>query len=190
MARAGEERALEQIRAYLDAGHALSAVRDAGWGEWIDHFESKSVRLDVTQLDPPSARPPVEGQAPAEEITTETEPELVQAATSDHYVTNGGTVRRIRHRIGYALIGIWAVLDFVIQIAIYVSLATGIWWPLTQVIIDDPVSAIWIIPIGFFITGLSAMILRFIYGLLLMVVAIPGGALTMWLLRDADGGDY
>ena len=183
-----EQDALSKIKVYLDAGHSIQAIREAGWGEWLDYFASKGVSLDGAPLvPPPSARPRVEGLTPAvEEVSVGTEPETAQAGPGEMYATNGGVGRRIRHSMGYALITVWGVLNFVIQIAIYISLATGIWWPLIQVIIDDPVSAIWIIPIGFFLTALSAMILRFIYGLLLAVVAIPGGALTMWLLRDAD----
>ncbi len=100
--------------------------------------------------------------------------------------SGGGIVRRARHGIGYALMFIFTVLNVLVQVAIYISLATGIWWPLIQVIIDNPVSVIWIVPLGLLITALSATILRLIYGLLLAVVAIPGGALTMWLLRDAE----
>ena len=34
MSSAGEQTALEQIRKYLDAGHSIDAIREAGWGEW------------------------------------------------------------------------------------------------------------------------------------------------------------
>ncbi len=65
MSRAGEQTALEQIRKYLDAGHSVDAIRDAGWGEWIDHFDAKGVSLADAPLDPvpPNTQPPVEEQA-------------------------------------------------------------------------------------------------------------------------------
>ena len=36
---------LDKINAYIDAGHSLDAIRDAGWGSWIDRLEEKGVDL-------------------------------------------------------------------------------------------------------------------------------------------------
>lgn len=41
----GEQEALERIRKYLDAGHSIEAIRQAGWAEWLDYFESKGVSV-------------------------------------------------------------------------------------------------------------------------------------------------
>lgn len=83
MSSESEQEALAQIRRYIDAGHSIEAIRDAGWGTWFDYFESKSVSLDETQPDmvPPDARPPEAKQMrPAQELGTEAEAE--QQATS------------------------------------------------------------------------------------------------------------
>ena len=36
-----EQDALSKIKAYLDAGQSIDAIRAAGWGSWIDHLEAK-----------------------------------------------------------------------------------------------------------------------------------------------------
>jgi len=65
------------------------------------------------------------------------------------------------------------------------SAAVGIWWPLTLVIIDNPVSALWWVPLGFFLTGLSFAILQFVYDL---IIGMPLALLTTWLLKEEAAG--
>jgi len=66
-----EQRALDQIKAYLDAGHSLDAIRDAGWATWVEHLEAKGYDLRTGQpkIAPPdfepSAAPAVDEAAPA-----------------------------------------------------------------------------------------------------------------------------
>lgn len=36
----GEQEALTTIRGYMDSGHSLEAIREAGWGDWLDYFEA------------------------------------------------------------------------------------------------------------------------------------------------------
>ncbi len=38
-----EQKALSQIKEYLGVGYSLDALRDTGWAEWINHFESTGV---------------------------------------------------------------------------------------------------------------------------------------------------
>lgn len=52
-----EQQALDQIKAYLDAGHSLDAVRQAGWASWIDDLEAKGYDLQTGKL---ALRPPQE----------------------------------------------------------------------------------------------------------------------------------
>lgn len=74
----GEQEKLAQIRKYLDAGHSIEAIGDAGWGEWIDYFASKGISLDDTQ-------PLVEEQAPADDPVAEAEPKFTMLLAR-HYL--------------------------------------------------------------------------------------------------------
>ena len=47
-----EQQALAQIRSYLSTGHTLETIRDAGWQDWIQHFEDAGTELCPEQ--PPS----------------------------------------------------------------------------------------------------------------------------------------
>ena len=202
MPDANEQDALTKIKAYLDAGHDLDAIRRAGWGEWVDHLEARSYDLRTGQLviQPPRDLPTATNRTPREKHIEQTpedaerpqsqfdeRPPIVEGQEEGlRPDTPGGNIRRVRHGVGYGMIVLWSILNVLIQVAIYISLATGIWWPLTQAIIDNPVSVFWLVPLGLFITSISAMILRFIYGFALLIVVLPGGALTAWLLRDAE----
>lgn len=94
------------------------------------------------------------------------------------YMKEAGIMRR---GIGFFLMGIGGLLKFIFTISLIVSAATGIWWPLTQAIIANPVSALWFIPLGFLLTGLSFKIITFVYDL---VIAMPLTMLAAWLLGD------
>ena len=88
-----EQDALSKIKVYLDAGHSIQAIREAGWGEWLDYFASKGVSLDGAQLDPPppDTQPPEAEQArPAPESGTEAEAE--QQATSSRESGDGPSI--------------------------------------------------------------------------------------------------
>lgn len=63
-----EENALTKIKAYLDAGHDLDAIRQAGWSSWIDHLEVRGYNLRTGQLiiQPPDDVPPPTIQPPLE----------------------------------------------------------------------------------------------------------------------------
>ncbi len=74
----GEQKKLAQIGKYLDAGHSIEAIVDAGWVEWIDYFASKGISLDDTQ-------PPVEEQAPADDPVGEAEPKFTMLLAR-HYL--------------------------------------------------------------------------------------------------------
>ena len=56
----GEARALTKIKAYLENGHSLDSVREAGWGDWIEHLESEGYELRTGRLkiEPPRMPPP------------------------------------------------------------------------------------------------------------------------------------
>ena len=64
-----EQTALNKIKAYLDAGHDLDAVRSAGWKAWIDHLEASGYDVQSGQLviQPPDDEPPVAIQPPEDE---------------------------------------------------------------------------------------------------------------------------
>lgn len=55
-----QKRAIAQIRAYLDEGHSLDALRSAGWDGWIRHLESEGydLRTGEMKISPPSEEPP------------------------------------------------------------------------------------------------------------------------------------
>ena len=52
-----EQKALAQIKAYLDGGHEIDAIRQAGWSSWIDELKSKGYDLQTGKL---ALRPPEE----------------------------------------------------------------------------------------------------------------------------------
>ena len=87
----------------------------------------------------------------------------------------------MRRSIGIFLLGIGGVLKIIFMILLVGSAATGIWWPLTLVIIDNPVSVLWWVPLGFFLTGLSFAIAQFIYDL---IIGMPFALLTSWLIGE------
>ncbi len=86
----------------------------------------------------------------------------------------------MRRTVGLFLLNIGSALQIIFMILMIGGAATGIWWPLTLVIIDNPVSALWWVPLGFFLTGLSFAFLGFIYDL---IIGMPLGMLTGWLLK-------
>lgn len=65
-----EQNALTKIKAYLDAGHSLDAIRQIGWASWIEHLEAKGYDLRTGQLalQPPEDVPP---SAPPEQVASE-----------------------------------------------------------------------------------------------------------------------
>lgn len=56
-----EQKALFQIKGFLEAGHSLAAIREGGWAEWIDHLEAEGYDLRTGQL---ALRPPEETPLP------------------------------------------------------------------------------------------------------------------------------
>jgi len=88
----------------------------------------------------------------------------------------------MRRSIGVFLVGIGSILKMIFVILLVAAAATGIWWPLTLVIIDNPVSLLWWGPLGFVLTGLSFAIASFVYDL---IIGMPLAMLTSWLLREA-----
>jgi len=87
----------------------------------------------------------------------------------------------MRRSSGVFLVQILTVLETIFFILLFAGAATGIWWPLTLVIIDNPVSLLWWGPLGFLLTGLVFAITRFVYEL---IIAMPLVLLTSWLLRE------
>lgn len=55
-----QQKALSQIKDFLQAGHSLDAIREAGWGKWIDHLEAEGYDLRIGEkvIPPPDAAPP------------------------------------------------------------------------------------------------------------------------------------
>ena len=70
MASESEQEALEQIRRYLDAGHSIDDIDEAGWGPWLDHFEAKGIDVQTGKpsLSGPSSTPPVQPIASAPQV--------------------------------------------------------------------------------------------------------------------------
>lgn len=80
-----EQKALDQIKAYLDAGHEIDAIRQGGWSSWIDDLEAKGYDLQTGKLAlrppegtladmaPPAAKvsetPPAETAPPAAKVS-------------------------------------------------------------------------------------------------------------------------
>ena len=54
-----QQYALSEIRAYLDSGYSLDAIREAGWASWIDHLEAKgyNLRPGRVAVHPPDTEP-------------------------------------------------------------------------------------------------------------------------------------
>ena len=88
----------------------------------------------------------------------------------------------IRKNTGVALVSILAVSSNVVPIVIFISIATGVWWPIIQGILDSPVHALWLIPLGFLFTGFAAFIQSLIYSILVL----PLVALSGWLLEELE----
>lgn len=68
MPNEAEQDALDRIKEYLDSGHSLDAIRQAGWATWIDHLERQGydLRTGERALAPPGTfTPPSGGPAPA-----------------------------------------------------------------------------------------------------------------------------
>ena len=86
----------------------------------------------------------------------------------------------MRRKVGAWLLIVAVVIKTIVSILIFLSIASGIWWPIIKAIISSPVQALWLIPIGIFVSGIAAFIFHFIYDLLAMPVAI----LAAWLLES------
>ena len=86
----------------------------------------------------------------------------------------------MRRSIGLSLVGIGGILKIAFMILLVGSAAVGIWWPLTRAIIDNPVSGLWYVPVGFLVTGLSFKIAEFVYDL---IIGMPLALLITWLLK-------
>ena len=55
MLNENEQDAVSKIKAYIDSGHSLDEIRQAGWAPWIDHLEAKGYDLRTGHL---ALRPP------------------------------------------------------------------------------------------------------------------------------------
>ena len=106
MSSDGEQEAFAKIKRYLNAGHSVEAIRDAGWGEWFDYFASKGVSLDDTQpaTAPLKARPPEDESTPSEQPSAGAESKFT-LALAQHYMgmqveTKGLISKRKFVRIG------------------------------------------------------------------------------------------
>ena len=91
----------------------------------------------------------------------------------------------MRNNIGLFLAGIGSLLKTFFMILLIGSAAVGIWWPLTRVIMDNPVSVLWCVPLGFIFTGLSFAIAGFIYDL---VIGMPLALLVKLLVKEETWG--
>ncbi len=87
---------------------------------------------------------------------------------------------KIRTITGMALAIVLAVMNPVMHVVIILGIATGIWWPIIKAIMDSPVAALWLIPLGLLLSGLAAFIQQFIYNILIFPLAV----LTGWLLKQ------
>ena len=78
MTTGNEHDALSRIKAYLDAGHEIDAIRQAGWSSWIDSLEAKGYDLRTGRLaiSPPDIQPAdEEPTAPSERMPLDDEDE-------------------------------------------------------------------------------------------------------------------
>ena len=87
----------------------------------------------------------------------------------------------VRHGCGMFLLGAGGIIQVIFMILLVGSAATGIWWPLTLVIIDNPISILWFVPLGMVFTMLSFYIATFVYSL---VIGLPLALVTRLLLGD------
>lgn len=86
----------------------------------------------------------------------------------------------MRRNIGLTFAAIGGVLKLIFTIALFGGAAVGIWWPLTQIIIDGPVNLLWAIPLGFFATGIAFWLAGLVYNI---VIGFPLAIVTTWLLE-------
>jgi hypothetical protein len=68
----------------------------------------------------------------------------------------------------------------VVPLIIFIGIATGIWWPIIKAIIESPMHALWLIPVGFIFSEFAFWIQSVIYSILVW----PLVALSGWLLHD------
>lgn len=61
------------------------------------------------------------------------------------------------------------------------SVAVVIWWPMTLAIVDKPVSVLWLVPLGFLVTGICFGLAEFVFDL---VIGMPLSMLVGWLMKD------
>lgn len=160
-----EKGVLSQIRQYLRAGHSLDSLKEAGWGAWITYLEDEGYDLKTSELEERGA---------ANEA-------MVGEASSTWYTDERGRRRGFRRGLGMFLMTSGGILQIIFMVLLVGGAATGIWWPLTLAIIDNPVSVLWFVPLGFLFTGISFGIARFVYDL---VIGMPMAMLTTWLLGD------
>ena len=71
------------------------------------------------------------------------------------------------------------LLKFLATIAIYIGIFVEVYWPILGIILDNPVSALWALPLGFFIGAVAFVVQTFILDLLF---ALPMAA-ALWLAQ-------
>lgn len=103
----------------------------------------------------------------------------IAASILGFFIARGSGIRK---NTGVALFSLLAVSSYVVPVVIFLGIATGIWWPTIQAILDSPVRALWLIPLGFLLTGIAAFIQQFIY----TILVFPLVALTGWLLQESE----
>ncbi|MCI0776535.1 MAG: hypothetical protein J4N95_00010 [Chloroflexi bacterium] len=65
-----EQKALSQIQRYMEAGHALDRIRDAGWADWLAYFEAKGIDPAKDQPIQPPEQAPAPTYSPRESPTS------------------------------------------------------------------------------------------------------------------------
>lgn len=78
------------------------------------------------------------------------------------------------------------IIRFIATLVVWGGIITGIWIPLAKTIADNPVSAIWWIPLGFLLSGFAAAIGMFVNEIVIgIVIGIPMFLFTWITLRIA-----
>ena len=87
----------------------------------------------------------------------------------------------MRRQVGKVLISVLSVGKFIagLIIALFVL---GFWWQIIKAILDSPISALWLIPLGIIMIGFATFIMKLVYN----YIAMPMVALTVWLLKDSE----
>ncbi len=97
-----EQNALSRIRDYLERGHSLEGIREAGWGTWLDYFEAKGIDVG-TGPGPESSQPedgPQDDNDPKDYSDSTAEIDAEWAKEKDSLKHNDAHVKPVEARYG------------------------------------------------------------------------------------------